>query len=170
VLTLDSLDFFGTLYITNSLKWRTTYQATVCLGHKLQDSSIESHYWCLFKAVSVCTASNQISICTSGSRQTSTPNIQDGKIGWSKGSTTEPPIWKRSIQNGTTLYLTWCGAPPHRPDGVQPFIDLWYRELLLPVQVTDVKKKRDPQNFILFISVHRFHYIKWTPTNAPIYD
>ena len=29
----------------------------------------------------------------------------------------------------------------HRPDGARPFIDLWYRELLPPVQVTDAKNK-----------------------------
>lgn len=111
--------FFVTLCITNSLTWRTTYQTTVCLGHKLQHSNIESHHWCLFKAASVCTASNQISICTSESWQTSTSSIQEGKIGWSRGShnhTTraEPSQWKCSVQNGTTLYLTWCGAPQHR--------------------------------------------------------
>jgi hypothetical protein len=57
--------------------------------------------------------------------------------------------------------MMWStAAPPHRPDGVRPFIDLWYRELLLSVQVTDAKKKWVPDNFILFISVHRFHCIK----------
>jgi len=72
------------------------------------------------------------------------PRGQDRVIQRTHNHTTraEPPTCKSSIQNGTTLYLTWCGAPQHRPDGVRPFIDLWYRELLLPVQVTDAKKKK----------------------------
>jgi hypothetical protein len=57
--------------------------------------------------------------------------------------------------------MMWSTAvQPHHPDGVWPFIDLWYRELLLPVQVTDAKKTMDSENFILFISVHKYHYIK----------
>ena len=169
------IGFFVTLHITNSLKWRTTYQTTVCLGYKLQHSNIESHHWCLFKAVSVCAASNQISICTSGSRKTSTSNIQEGKIGWSRGpynhtTRAEPPIWKCSIQNGIMLYLTmmWStAAPPWRCPAVHRLV---VPRTIAACPGNRCEEQRDPENFILLTSVHKFHYIKYTPTNALIYD